>query len=90
MNNIQLSLQNIGLSEMETAVYIAALELGEGTMQELAQKSQVKRATIYTFIEKLKKSGLILQTKRKKRTLYIAAHPNMLMEIQKRKIASME
>lgn len=39
MKNIALILQNIGLSEMETAVYLAALELGEGTMQELAQKS---------------------------------------------------
>lgn len=88
MNILQNTLSQIGLSEMEIAVYLAALELGEATMQELAQKSTVKRATIYTFIEKLKQSGLILQAKRKKRTLYIAAHPQTLLEIEKRKTES--
>ncbi len=39
MNTAQLSLENIGLTEMETATYLAALELGEATIQGLAQKS---------------------------------------------------
>ena len=75
-----------GLSEMETAVYKAALELGEATMQDLGRKSGVKRTSIYNFIEKLKEQGFISQTRRKKRILYSATHPKHLAEIQKQRL----
>mgnify|MGYP001601559732 CR=1 FL=1 len=79
-----------GLSEMEAAVYRAALELGEGTMQDLARKSGVKRTSIYNFIERLKVEGYISMIRRKKRTLYSAVHPKHLVEIQKQRLGQFE
>lgn len=79
-----------GLSEMESAVYRAALELGEATMQDLARKSGVKRTSIYNFIEKLKSDGFISMTRRKKRILYSAVHPKHVVEIQKQRLGQLE
>ncbi|KKT41143.1 hypothetical protein A2W54_03885 [Candidatus Giovannonibacteria bacterium RIFCSPHIGHO2_02_43_13] len=52
-------LKKIGLSENEAEVYIALLELGSATAQEIAAKSGIKRTTIYVQIEALLKIGLV-------------------------------
>jgi sugar-specific transcriptional regulator TrmB len=40
-------IQNMGFSDKAAKVYLAALELGESTVQTLAKKSGLKRTTIY-------------------------------------------
>lgn len=52
-------LKKIGLSENEAKVYIALLELGSETVQEIAKKAGVKRATTYVQLEALAKLGLV-------------------------------
>ena len=57
MNYIQ-DLQQIGLTEKEAKVYLAALELGEKAVQVIAQKAGVNRATTYFILESLIEKGL--------------------------------
>ena len=83
-------LKSLNLTDAEAAVYLATLELGQATIQDLARKSNVKRSTIYTFIEKLKDAGLLYQTKKNKRVLYSASHPEQLIEIEKGRLAELE
>lgn len=83
-------LKGIGLSAFEGAVYLAALEIGQGTIQDLSRKSGIKRTTIYTFIENLKELGLIYATKKHKRILYSASHPEQLIELEKNRISEIE
>ncbi len=83
-------LPSLGLSPMQAKVYLAALELGEATIQALSRKSGVNRSTIYTFIEELKTQGYILETRRKKRRIYSAIHPERLVEIQKSRVSELE
>lgn len=78
--------QNLGLDEAQTKVYLAALELGQGTMQDLARKSGVKRTSIYNFIENLIQKRLIATSKKRGRTLYSAIHPQQLVEIEKSRL----
>lgn len=52
-------LKKIGLSENEAKVYLALLELGTATTQQIADKSGIKRTTIYVQIEALMKAGLV-------------------------------
>src|SRR3989344_9528175 len=84
------TLKMLGFSSSEIQVYLAALELGEATMQDLARKSGVKRTSIYNFIEKLKNDGFISMTRRKKRILYSAVHPKHVVEIQKQRLGQLE
>lgn len=79
----------LGLTPAQTDVYLAALELGRSSMQELARKSGVKRTTIYKFIDELKERGLIIETKRKTRSVYAAVSPQQLLEFEKYRLAEL-
>lgn len=48
-----------GLSDKEAAVYLALLEIGKASAQELATQSKVKRGTVYTILASLLKRGLV-------------------------------
>ena len=52
-------LEAFGLTEKESRVYLALLELGEAGIGEIAKKSAIKRTTLYDVVENLKKSGLV-------------------------------
>ncbi|MEK7623976.1 MAG: helix-turn-helix domain-containing protein [Patescibacteria group bacterium] len=83
-------LHSLGLTEVEAAVYFAALELGEGTVQALARKSGLKRTSIYNFIDELKDRGFIVESKKKGRRVYCALHPRQLLEIEKTRLTELE
>ena len=52
-------LKKIGLSENETGAYLALLELGSATAQDISKKSGIKRATTYVQLEALMQLGLV-------------------------------
>lgn len=52
-------LNKIGLSENEAKVYLALLEIGSATADEVAKKAGVKRPTTYVQLEELMKLGLV-------------------------------
>ncbi|MDP1884181.1 MAG: helix-turn-helix domain-containing protein [Candidatus Moranbacteria bacterium] len=70
-----------GFDKKEAQVYITILELGEGTIAEITKKSLIKRSTVYEMIELLKKRGIISQSRRKKRPVFLAENPKKLLEL---------
>lgn len=83
-------LKSLNLSEAQGAVYVAALELGQATMQALAKKSGVKRTSIYNFIEEMKVRQLIVETRKKKRNVYSAVAPDQLMEMERLRLHELQ
>ncbi|HBU06717.1 MAG TPA: hypothetical protein DEB09_01395 [Candidatus Magasanikbacteria bacterium] len=77
------NLQQLGLTEKEAKVYLANLELGIDSVQNIAKKAGVKRATTYVIIEELKMKGLIFEKPTSKGKLYIAENPEKLKNILK-------
>lgn len=86
-------LKNLDLSEKEAIVYLASLELGSSTIQEITGKSQISRSTTYEVIESLMKKGLMSALTKGKRKYFSAEGPERLMtfigikerELEKRK-----
>lgn len=74
-------LQNAGLSEKEAKIYLAALELGPDTAQNIAKKAGINRATTYVQIEDLKERGLMSELEQGKKTLYVAEQPERLLSL---------
>lgn len=74
-------LQDIGLSEKEAGVYIAALELGPSTADQLAKQSKVRRSTTYVQIESLMKKGLMSTYEEDKKTFFAPESPTGLKRI---------
>lgn len=83
-------LSTLQLSEHEARVYVAALELGQASLLALSKKSGVKRTTIYHFLDTLIQRQLIVETKRGKRSVFSAVHPQQLVEIGKGHVREME
>jgi len=74
-------LEKIGLSEKEAKVYLASLELGEDSVQNIGKKASVNRATTYVILEKLMTLGLVSTYEKDKKTVFVAEDPKELVHI---------
>lgn len=77
-------LTNLGLTDKESAVYLASLELGPSPVQPIARKAKVVRATTYVILESLMNMGLVTKYKEGKKTLFSAEAPRQLLRLLER------
>jgi sugar-specific transcriptional regulator TrmB len=78
-------LKQAGLTENESKVYLALIELGPSLAGQIARKTGMHRRTVYDTIEMLIQKGLIGYIKENNRKLFQASNPNRLLEIIKEK-----
>ncbi|HUD02838.1 MAG TPA: helix-turn-helix domain-containing protein [Candidatus Paceibacterota bacterium] len=74
-------LQDIGLSEKEAKVYLASLDIGRATADQLAKQSKIVRSTTYVQIESLMKKGLMSTYQEGKKTYFAPESPEYLKRI---------
>jgi len=79
--NINASLRTAGLTENESKVYLALLELGPSHAGIISQKTGLHRRVIYDTIEMLIKKGLIGYIKQNNKKLFQASQPERIQEI---------
>lgn len=88
MYGIDKVLNQLGFSQNEAKVYLAALELGLASAQDIAQKAQIKRTTAYSVLSYLVNRGVVGKTKIRGKTRFLAEPPdkllNMTREIEER------
>jgi HTH-type transcriptional regulator, sugar sensing transcriptional regulator len=87
---LEKRLEKLGLNEKEAKVYLAVLELGEGNIQDIAEKSGVKRTTVYNMIASLKEKGLVFEIQKKHKAVYYAEDPRKLKNDLEEKKADLE
>lgn len=93
MESVQKQLEELGLSPNEVKAYLASLELGAATAQQIAAKAAVPRPTTYVAIGGLVKRGLVSSHTRGKKQYFQAERPEILMHIlneEKKKILEKE
>ncbi len=73
-------LQQLGLSEKESVVYLASLQLGKETAFTIAKHSGLKRSTAYVILNELNVKGLMDISKTLKATLYNPVSPKKLLQ----------
>jgi sugar-specific transcriptional regulator TrmB len=78
MENIKETIIKLGLNEKQADVYLACLELGSATVSEIAEKSGVKRTSIYNFLEELVAKGYLAEIKQDDQILLTAEDPKIL------------
>lgn len=78
---LELKLRELGLAEKEAKVFLASLELGCNTVQEIAKKADINRATTYVIIEKLMKKGLMSSVEKGKKTFFQTEDPKRLLTL---------
>lgn len=83
-------LEKIGLSAKEAKVYLAALELGQDSVQNIAKKAGVNRPTAYFILERLMELGLASTLEHGKKTVFVAENPKELETLLEREKQEME
>lgn len=73
-------LQEIGLTEGETKVYMALLELGTTTTGPLIDKSGISASKAYRILDRLAKKGLVTYIIKEKTKYFKAADPNRILD----------
>jgi len=87
--NLQLHklLIDLGLSENEASIYLAALKIGNCRITELAFHAELKRTTAYSLIASLKSKGLINEHIKGFKRTYSASPPEMLEVLHANKLS---
>lgn len=80
-DQLEAVLTELGLSEKEAAVYLAAILLGPTTVMKIARMAEIKRPTVYSIIESLRQKGLMTIKTKGFKQLYVAENPNRLESI---------
>jgi sugar-specific transcriptional regulator TrmB len=74
------ALQEAGLTEGESKVYLALLEIGSSTTGPITEKARVAKSIIHQLLEKLIQKGLVSYITKEKTKHYQASDPKKLLE----------
>lgn len=77
--NVNLVLEQLGLSKSEIAVYLCAQQLGAKPASAIAKKSSLKRPQTYNVLASLAHKGLIQEFEKNGVTYYSASTPEALV-----------
>lgn len=86
--NLELTktLEYVGFSEKEVAVYLALLTLGKGTVTEISRKAGINRPTGYHILASLSSKELIKVSGKEPKQEYVAESPDQIEKMLLKKI----
>lgn len=71
-------LEDSGLSDKESSVYLALLELGQATVARIAHITKLKRSIIYVTLEDLARQGYVSRVTSRKIITYAVSDPSII------------
>jgi len=80
-NKLKNALLQQNLTEKEIISYIVLLENGSMSIQEISRFSGINRVTTYAAVDDLKRKGLVAETRKGKRKLFLAENPESLTNL---------
>ncbi len=79
--DIKRTLEELGLPKTKANVYLAALEIGSGTAEEIGGIAEIPRTTAHEVLQQLLKKGLVALSTQGRRRIYVAESPKKLQNI---------
>lgn len=86
--SLLITLQEYGLSEKEAKVYLTILELGTNIASTIARRSEIKRVTVYTILDDLKKKWIVNEITKDDIKYYSVISPDILLRQLEQKYES--
>jgi len=77
---LQRSLFGAGFDDKESRAYLALLELGSGTVTQIAKKAELKRAIVYHVLSRLQERGYVQEMENKKVKRFQATDPSKIVK----------
>jgi sugar-specific transcriptional regulator TrmB len=78
-------MESFGLGSTDADIYLASLEIGPATIQELSKVTKLNRVTVHSAVERATRKGFFSESRKKNRRLIVPADPNVLRQIVERK-----
>ncbi len=73
-------LQELGLTQSETLIYLALVEYGPAPIGELVKRTRIHTSVLYTAVQRLVQRGLITHVKRGRTKTFSATNPKALLQ----------
>lgn len=84
------ALRTLGLSDKESKIYLALLELGRASAYTIATKAGIKKPTTYVLLEELIEKNFVLRVPKSKKQLFVARQPRELFERTRAELSDAE
>jgi HTH-type transcriptional regulator, sugar sensing transcriptional regulator len=84
------ALQDLGLTDKQSRIYLALLQYGEGTAYEAAKQSGIKKPTAYVLLEEMVERRIVKKVLHPKATRYAAIDPVEIFVIARSKFERAE
>ncbi len=81
---LKQELYKLGLKGKEADTYLAALQLGFSSVQDLAEQTGFNRTSVYGYIKNLISRGLIRTQEKTGKVYYVAESPTRLIELHEK------
>lgn len=82
---IESIFHEFGLTQYETKVYLALVELGESTTGKILEKANIHTGKIYHILGSLRKKGFVSEIMKNGIKRYIPTEPNEILEFFQKK-----
>jgi len=79
--SIEEALESYGLSQKEVRIYLACLELGTSTANEISNKADLNRSTTYDLLKSFLEKGIASKVVKGKTTNFEVASPERLVSL---------
>lgn len=73
-------MHKLGLTTKQSRVYLALLNLGDGSVADIAKESKLPRTTLYTIIQELEQLSLVLRSLSGKKTRFVPQSPQEFLK----------
>lgn len=83
---LEAHLNDLGLSEKESAVYLGLLGMGRGTVTQIARKANINRTTGYEVLSSLCNHGLVRISGKEPKQEYVAESPDNLVTLLEKRL----
>jgi len=93
LEKVEKALLQLGFTEKEIATYVVLLEIGAGSVQQISRATEINRVSVYAAIDELKQKGLVVESRKGKKKLFVAESPDLiavLLDEKKRKLLKEE
>ncbi|MBI2355675.1 MAG: hypothetical protein HYV13_00525 [Candidatus Doudnabacteria bacterium] len=88
--HISTVIEQLGYPPSEVRLYLAALDIGESTITDLANKVGMPRTSVQSVIEDMQNRGLMHSYIKRKRRYWVAENPEKLMILLKEREAALK
>ncbi len=88
--HIRSVIENLGYPKNEVSLYLAALDMGESTITDLAARVRIPRTTVQGVIEQMQRNGLMNCYIKRRRKYWVAENPEKLLISLKEREAALK